>query len=404
VRFMKQTVRGFHPVISAGIVLLAIALCLGPSLSCAKKDPPADAGKLRSAKPVLVTAATAVKKPIPVELKTFGSVEARSTVSVKAEVSGRITKIHFQKGQQIHMGDMLFTIDPRPFQAALDQAQANLTRVEVQRTEAQKNAARDAELLKKGITSPSDSDRSQAAADALDAEARADQAAIDAAKLQLEHCFIKCPIEGRAGNLLIHEGNLIKAGDDNLVTIKQIRPIEAFFSIPQKDLPMVKTFMERGTLRVEALPPEEQAPEHGDLFFVDNAVDKTTGTILLGAVFPNEAERLWPGQYVHITLTLAEQSDATVVPSKAIQTGRDGKYVFVIRDDQSVEIRPVTVGTLSGDDVMVEKGLQAGDQVVTDGQFRLTAGSRIEIQKQDSTHTDNPNSNKAQQADKGVGQ
>jgi membrane fusion protein, multidrug efflux system len=396
-----------HPVnIKTGRNLLRIGLvlCIAAGLSCSRKDSPDQKSKSAATKSVLVSAGSVEKKSFPVELKTFGNVEACSTAFVKSEVGGKITTIHFRKGQKIHKGDLLFTIDPRPFQAALDQAQANLDRAEVGRTEARKNEARDAELLKKGILAQSDYDRSQALADALDAEVRADRAAVETARLQLEHCLIRSPIDGLAGNLLINEGNLIKASENNLVTIKQIQPIEVFFSIPQKVFPKVKTYMAAGGLSVQALPPEENTPEIGNLFFVDNAVDKTTGTILIGAVFQNEKERLWPGQYVNITLTLEVRPDAVVVPAKAVQTGRDGKYVFVIKADQTVVIRPIVTGSTAGNEVVVDQGLQPGELVVTDGQFRLTDGAKVEIKKGDSANINPPKTDPiAETSQKGSG-
>jgi multidrug efflux system membrane fusion protein len=214
----------------------------------------------------------------------------------------------------------------------------------------------------------------------MSAAAQADEAAISSAKLQVEHCSIRSPISGKAGDLLISEGTLIKANDVSLVIINQIHPIEVFFSIPQADLPNVRAHMAQGNLKVRAsLPKDNGLPEEGDLFFIDNAIDKSTGTVQLGALFKNTQESLWPGQFVNITLILAVEKDAIVVPTVALQAGREGKFVFVVKPDLTVGVRPVTVRMTAGVETVIEKGLQTGERVVTDGQLRLVPGAKIDI-------------------------
>ena len=328
-------------------------------------------------------------KPMPVEITTFGSVEPYATVAVKAQVGGTLDKVHFQKGKNVKKGELLFTIDPRPYKAALEEAQANLARDRVREENAKKDFERETALLKKGISAQSDYDKASTEAAADAAAVRADVAAVETANLQLEHCSICSPIDGRTGNLLVNEGNLVKENADlPLVTINQVRPIEVSFSIPQRDLPSVKKNMAAGKLAVRAaLPNEEGVAEVGELTFVDNAMDRMTGTVQLRAKFDNASERLWPGQYVSVTMTLAMQDDAIVAPSSAVQVGRDGHYVFVIKPDNTAEFRPVTVRRIPGDLAVIEKGLQPGERVATDGQLRLVQGAKVEIKNEGQKKT-----------------
>jgi multidrug efflux system membrane fusion protein len=316
-----------------------------------------------------------------VELSTFGTVQADATVAVKSQVDGIITKVHFTKGQHVRKGDLLFTVDPRPFKAALDQAEANLARDTVLANNAQKDVQRAEALYQKGIASEEELDKAKASAESQAAAVRADAALVERARLDLEYCSIASPIDGRIGNMLVDEGNLItKANDAALAVVNRIRPVQVFFSLPQTDLGEVRKYMAQSPLTVLAYAEKDQQDaESGKLVFVDNAIDTGTGTVRLGAVFANEDERLWPGQYVAVKLTLATRHDAIVVPSKAVETGRDGKYVFVIRADKRVEFRPVTVLANTGDVAVIGEGLRVGEQVVTDGQFRLSPGWRVEI-------------------------
>jgi multidrug efflux system membrane fusion protein len=359
-----------------GCVAVAV-LGLVQLASCSGK--PSNAVPPVSGQAVPVSAALAVTKAVPVEFSTFGTVQPFSTVAVRAEVNGILTKVHFRKGQDVKKGDLLFTIDPRQYQAAVEQAEANLARDKAQGANAKREEERDKQLLEKGIMAPTEYETAATALEMLSAAARADQAALDQAKIQLERCSIRSPVDGRTGNLLVDEGNLVKATDATLVTVNQTRPIQVFFSILEADLPSVRGRMSSGKLEVRAsLPNQESAPEVGELAFIDNAADSNTGTIQLAATFLNEDERLWPGQYVNVVLVLDVQKDAVVVPSVAVQTGRDGKYVFVIKPDNSAELRMVDVGITAGEETVITRGVGAGEQVVTDGQLRLIPGAKVE--------------------------
>lgn len=361
-------------VLLSATVLAAMASLLA---GCTKSE--AANGKAAAARrPVPVTVAQAQKKTVPLEIRTFGAVQASASVAVKAEVNGVLQTMHVRKGQAVKKGDPLFQIDPRSYDAALKGAQANLARDSAQARQATAEAARDEELFKKGIASAADHDRSQATAEALAAAVNADEAAVENARLQLERCSIRSPIDGRAGSLLCDQGNLVKASDMTLVLINQISPVDVFFSITQGDLPALRQYMAKDKLQVVATLPGEEQPEKGELTFIDNTVDKSTGTIIVGASFPNAAERLWPGQYVDVTLTLAQQHGLVVVPARAVQTGQNGKYVFVITGERSAVMRPVTVGAITDLDVVVTDGLAGEETVVTDGQLRLTNGAKVE--------------------------
>jgi membrane fusion protein, multidrug efflux system len=362
-----------------GGAIFAIIACFILT-SCTGKTQEAKGANTDRGQGIPVTVAAVEVKDAPIEIKTFGIVQAHSTVPIRAEVGGNLIRVHFRKGQNIRQGDLLFTIDPRSYKADLDQARATLERDKALEENARLNAERAKELVKKGYIAQSDDDKAQADARALSATIRADEAAVINARLQLEHCTIRSPIDGKAGDLLVNEGTLIKANDIPMVTINQIHPIEVFFSIPQADLPAVRTHMAQRKLKVRvSFPQDESPPEEGDLFFVDNTIDKGTGTVQLAGMFSNDRELLWPGQYVNVVLVLSVQKDALVVPAAAVQVGRDGKFVFVLKPDQTVEVRPVAAGMTTGSGVVIEQGLRIGERVVTDGQLRLTSGARVEI-------------------------
>lgn len=368
-----------RPVAGRWLTIAAVVLsCLAASCS---KDTGGNTPGGPGGRPTPVSAAVVGTRSVPVELSTFGTVQADATVAVKSQVDGIITKVHFTKGQHVRKGDLLFTVDPRPFKAALDQAEANLARDTVLANNAQKDVQRAEALYQKGIASEEELDKAKASAESQAAAVRADAALVERARLDLEYCSIASPIDGRIGNMLVDEGNLItKANDAALAVVNRIRPVQVFFSLPQTDLGEVRKYMAQSPLTVLAYAEKDQQDaESGKLVFVDNAIDTGTGTVRLGAVFANEDERLWPGQYVAVKLTLATRHDAIVVPSKAVETGRDGKYVFVIRADKRVEFRPVTVLANTGDVAVIGEGLRVGEQVVTDGQFRLSPGWRVEI-------------------------
>lgn len=330
---------------------------------------------------VPVTIGKVVQKTVPVQLRAIGNVEAYSTVSVKSQIGGELIRIHFKEGQDVKKGDILFTIDPRPYEAALKQAEANLARDTAQLENARVDARRYGELVSKGYVAQQQYDQIQTNAAALEATVLADKAAVESAKLQLSYCFIHFPIDGRTGSLLSHQGDMIKANADNpMVVINQIQPIYVTFSIPEQHLQQIKRYMAEGKLKGEAIiPGDENSPVQGIVTFVDNTVDTSTGTIKLKGTFENKGKRLWPGQFVNVVLTLTTQPDAIVVPSQAVQTGQQGLYVFVVKSDLTVESRPVVTGRNLDGEVVIEKGLEPGEQVVTDGQLRLVPGAKVEI-------------------------
>lgn len=339
---------------------------------------------------VPVTVASVVQKNMPLQLEAVGSVEAYSTVSVRTQVTGVITQVHFKEGQDVKQGDLLFTIDTRPFEATLKQAEANLAKDTAVLANAREQARRYAELVKKQYVSVEQYEQIKTNADALEAAVDADRAAVENARVQLSYCRIYSPVTGRTGGLLVNEGNLVRTNDAAaLVTINQVSPIYVTFSLPEQNLPEIKARLSSSKLKVQAVTPQiEERPEEGDLTFIDNTVDRTTGTIKLKGTFANGNRRLWPGQFVKAVLKLTEQTDAIVVPSQAVQTGQDGQHVFVLRQDSKVDVRPVVVGRSLNGDSVIEKGLKPGEQVVTDGQFLLGPESRVQVkgeQEKDGT-------------------
>ena len=329
---------------------------------------------------VPVTLATAERTTVPVEIQTFGTVEARATVGVKSQASGLITNALFKEGQEVKAGDLLFAIDSRVAQADLKKAEANLLKTTSQLRSAEKEAQRQATLLQKGYAAEDARDVAGVIAESLAATMLADEAAVETARLQLEYCLIRAPISGRTGNLLVHAGNVVKADDIDLVTINQIRPILVRFALPQQELAAIQAQMAQRALAVRALiPGEETRPETGELVFVNNAVDASTGTIQFKARFDNQEERLWPGQFVNVALTVKVEPDAIVVPYQALQTGQKGTYVFVVQPDMTVTDRVVSVERTFQGNAVIAQGLKPGEQVVTDGHLRLAPGARVAV-------------------------
>lgn len=331
---------------------------------------------------VSVTAATAMVKPMPVELRAIGNVQAYATVLIKSRVGGELLAVHFKEGEEVKSGDLLFTIDPRPFEATLKQMEANLTKERSQLEYARKQAERYASVVKKGYVSEEQNDQILANAAALEAAVKADEAAVENARLDVKYCSIRSPINGVTGQLKVDRGNLIKASDSDtpMVTIRQTSPIYVVFSVPESNLSQLKKHMAGGPLEVGVtIPGDEGRQLRGTLTFLDNAIDQTTGTILLRATFPNQDRLLWPGQFVNVTVTLAMQADAVVIPSQAVQTGQQGQYVFVVTPGSTAEYRLITLARTVAGEAVVEKGLDPGERVVTDGQLRLTQGAQVTI-------------------------
>ena len=356
--------------------------------------------------PAPVVVAKVTEKDIPVDIAAIGNVEAYAAISVRSQVTGQLTEIAFQEGDFVKQGQHLFTLDRRPFEAALAQAEANLTRDKALLAQAEAQLSRDAanaeyqqltaerqaQLNARGITSRDQADQARAQADATSAVVKADRAAVDSAKAQLAaqdaavastrvslgYTVIRSPIDGRTGSVSVKVGGLVTANQTELMTIARVQPVLVTFSVPAVHLLTIKKHMADGRLGVVAVPQDADAqPASGMLTFVDNAVDMTTDTIKLKATLPNPDRRLWPGQFARVTLRLATLPHALVVPSQAVQTGQDGQYVFVVKDDSTVEQRPVASTQRVNDDAVIDKGLRAGETVVTEGQLRLEAGARV---------------------------
>ncbi len=366
VRLLPRRKRTFAIALTA---LVAVA-------GCSKKQ----AAAVQEAVPVAV--GTAARQDVPLDVRAIGHVDPYSTVSVKARVGGEVTRVGFREGQNVRRGDLLFQIDPRPYGAALAEKQAQLERDRAIAKNAEEDANRYADLVQKDYVTREQYDATRSNAAAALATAKADEAAVENAKLQLSYCTVTAPISGRTGAVLVYAGNQVKGNDDKpLVVLNEIQPVYVSFSVPESSLAEIRRHARTGQkLKVTASPSGSPSnPQTGELTFLDNTVDPSTGTILLKATFGNRDEALWPGEYVDAVLTLAIERSAIVVPPQAIQTGQSGQYVYVVKDDLTVESRPVTVARSHGSLAVVSKGLQPGERVVTDGQLRLSPGARVEI-------------------------
>jgi membrane fusion protein, multidrug efflux system len=394
----------------ARILAAGAVWALAASLLLAGCSDDATGKPSRAAAPpaVPVTAADALEKSVPLQLTAVGNAMPYTSVAIKSQVSGQIVQVHFKEGQDVAKGELLFTIDPRPFEAALRQAEAalnqrraeilqtgaNLERDTAQLANARVQERRYRELVERELVAREQYDQfrtglstmestvqaDHAAVANAQASARAAQAAVDNARLQLAYTAIRAPIDGRTGNVMVQVGNVVKGNDDTpMVVINQVQPIYVSFAIPEQHLGDVRTYRAAGSLRVEVRAPRQaETLATGALTFINNAVDQATATIQLKATFANTNNALWPGQFVDVVLTLTSRT-AIVVPSQAIQAGQQGPFVFVVKADQTVESRPVVVGTRLGAETIVERGLRGGELVVTDGQLRLVPGARVEI-------------------------
>ena len=355
-----------------------------------------------------VVVATVSQKDVPVNIDVIGNVEAYSTISVKAQVGGELTKVSFHEGEFVKKGDLLFTVDPRPYAAALSQMEANVTRDVAALRQAEANLARDAanekyaqsqaaryqKLFEERVVSKEQTDQMRSSADALEqtiladrasiesarAQIGASQAAIENAKVQMSYTTIRSPIDGRTGNLTVKQGNVVSANTMELVTIAEVQPIYVTFSVPEAQLGEIKKYMGQGKLPVHATAQDDNTQnEVGVLTFIDNSVDSTTGTIKLKGTFPNEDRKLWPGEFLQVTLRLTTHSNAVVVPNQAVQTGQDGQFVYVVKGDKTVELRPVVTGLRVDQELVIERGLAPGETIVTEGQLRLAPGSPVQV-------------------------
>jgi len=326
-----------------------------------------------------VTIARAEQRAVPYEITATGTVEPRQTVSVQSQVTGVLTDVGFREGDDVEAGRVLFHIDPRPFQAALEQAQAILARDVAQATNAQLEADRYGALVKLDYVTKQDYEEKRATADALTATVRADSAAVANAELNRAWATVRAPISGRTGRLLVRPGNLVRANADQLVVINQIHPILVRFAVPAQNLAEIQRYR-RNRLPVLVSPSKQDtALNAGILTFVDNTVDTTTGTVLLKAEFANVANALWPGEFVNVRLQLYVEEKALVVPAQAVMTGQQGTYLFVVNQDGTAQAHPVTVERTSGVYAVLSQGVRSGDQVVTDGQLRIVSGTPVEV-------------------------
>jgi len=363
--------------------LAAICLC-----SCsAKSGTNGEAPKqLTSAAAVPVLVGRSEAQDVAVELRNIGNVDAYSTVTIRSQVTGQITKVHFSEGDEVKTGDMLFSIDSRPAEGALRQAQADLKRDQAQLTGAKLEFERQKKLIEQKITSRDDYEKAEASFQALEGTVLADEAFVSRARLQLEYTKIRSPIDGRTGNLMVKEGNIVKAPDDAMVIINQVQPIYVTFSTPEQDLPPIRQRLKESKLWVEVeMAPEAGVSPRGELTFIDNTVDTTTGRIKLKATFANTNNVLWPGQFVQTKLTLRTLTNAIVVPARAIQSSQNGDFVFVVKPDSTVQKRLIATGLSRGGKTVIDQGVQYGETVVTDGQLRLRDGSLVKAQEEKAT-------------------
>jgi multidrug efflux system membrane fusion protein len=412
-----------HPIISSllrplprnSFALLGILAVAILASSCQKKEqietqhPPAP-----------VTVASAVTQDVPVYIDAIGKIVAREVVSIEPQVSGRVIKIHFTDGADVKKGDLLFTIDPQPFEVNLQQARANLARSTALKRQAEANLAKDTaqaktgevekrryeQLVEQGVVSRQQFDQVRTTSESLNATVSADvaairsaeqamkvdEAAIASAQVQLGYCFIRSPIDGRAGQRLVDMGNVVNPGNvgkaTSLLVIQRVDPIYADFTVPQDDLSAVQRNMKQGTLRAEVrLPDEPDKPVLGDLTFLDNAVQDTTGTVNLRATIANQDRKFWPGRFVNIRLVLSTIHSAILIPAAAPQMSAKGQFVYVVNDDLTAELRPIITGQRQGEQVVINQGLRAGERVVVQGQIAVIPGGKVNIAETGATET-----------------
>jgi multidrug efflux system membrane fusion protein len=405
----------------AGLALLAaLVLCACSTSPTADDSGGGGGGKGKGGRgrgggggPVPVTISTATRRDVPIEIPAVGNVESVSTISIRAQLSGQLMAVYFQEGDYVKKDDKLFTTDARPYEAQLAQAEANLTKDVALLGQAEANLARDTaqekyaratsdryeKLKAEGVVSQDQSEQQIASADALKQGMAADRAAIESAKAQIEadkaninnirvqlsYTTITAPMDGRTGAVGQKAGNIVTANTTEMTTLNQVEPIYVTFAVPEARLSEIKKYMAEHKLAVTAtLQDGSGNVDHGELAFVDNAVDTTTGTIKLKAMFQNQSRKLWPGQFVNVSMLLTTRGGAVVVPNQAVQTGQDGTFIYVVKEDRTVDARPVVTGPRVDLDLVIDKGLQAGETVVLDGQLRLQPGSRVQFRNEAS--------------------
>ena len=354
------------------VALLGVSLV---SAACSKATP-------HQEPPVPVQVAAATRIAAPVTIESNGVVEPMQTVAIEAQVGGSLETVAFNEGDDVKSGQVLFKLDPRPFEAALRQADEVLARDEAQAQNAQRDAERYKALVAKDYVTKSQADQAEATAVAMQATLQSDKAAVDNARLNLSYATIRAPISGRTGRLLVRQGNLVKANSEPLVVINQLHPIMVRFTVLQHDFPALQRRAAQGQVPVRVVTPDSgRVPEAGTLAFLDNAVDSLTGTVTAKARFENQSGTLWPGEYVRVNVELDVQPDVVAVPTRAVVAGQEGSYVFVVGSDKVAKLRPVSVGRAvgSGELTTIDKGVQPGEQVVVDGQSRLTPNARVDV-------------------------
>ncbi len=363
---MRKIFYPFAPVVVAGIIFSVT--------SCSK------APEQRKAAAVPVTVAKVESKLVPTQINTYGTIEAYTVVLIKSLVGGQIIKAHVKSGQDVHKGDLLFSIDARPYDATLKQIEANLERDTVLSADSERQSRLKNELFEKKAVSEDEMFRTRAIAESLKRSVKVDEANLDRAKLDVEYCSIRSPVDGRAGNVLVDEGNVIKANDMTLIVINQIKPVSVSFSVPQFHLNQIKRHIaeKKLDLQVKAQGSEE-APMKAELEFMDNTVDPTTGTIRMKARLENENELFWPGQFVNVTINMVSEKPVLVVPSQAVQPSQKGNYVYVVKPDMAVEMRIVEILRSVSGETALSKGVSDGETVVTDGHLKIIPGSKVDI-------------------------
>jgi multidrug efflux system membrane fusion protein len=362
--------------------LVAAATLTAFGCSAGGETLPAGAGTRPAVETTVpVDAGVVVQKAMPTTIDVIGAVEAYSTVAVHSQITGELSAVHFNDGEDVKKDQLLFTLDRQPLESALQQSQANLERDIAQLANAKAQLQRYQNLADRGIATREQLDQSRTNTAALESTTAADRAAVQNAQVQLAYATIKAPLAGRTGKLMVHAGNLVRANDATpLVVINQVSPIYVSFGVPEAQLPDLTRYMSRGSLRVDARSPTDVEPaSSGRVTFIDNAIDQSTGTIAVRGTFPNDQRRLWPGQFVNVVVTLETEPSAIVIPAGAVQDGQQGRFVFVIKPDKTVEMRTIHMARMAGSEAIISEGLKPGETVVTDGQLRLLPGSHVTI-------------------------
>jgi len=353
----------------------AVCFCAALIPGCGKKEPASF-----ERPPAPVTVATVKSQAVPVYIEAVGKIVAREVVSIQPQVSGRITQIHFNDGAEVRFGELLFTIDPRPYQAQLNQAEANLAQAEAALSLAKSSFARVENVTDPRAVSRQDYDTKKSAVEAAEASVKQNRAAVENARINLDYCTIRSPINGRSGQRAVDVGNVVAANSGSLLVIQRLDPIYADFTITENELTAVQRNMARRSLRVEVRLPDEAADaREGQLTFLDNSIQEGTGTVKLRATLANGDRRFWPGRFAKVRLILDIRRDALLVPAEAPQLSAQGSFVFVVKKDSSAELRPVKLGQRHGERIVVDEGIEAGEQVVVKGQLGVTPGGKVRV-------------------------